>query len=151
VTPSAPRAGEDDAPALGAATTNAGARDAGQSTQASSRAERIAAAIERVWAQRRLAVFDQIEVIEAAINDLRQGRWADEQREPALRESHKLAGSLGTFGFSQGTNIAREMESILARGLAIEDIDAARLSELLAELRQELRHGARHPDITGGS
>jgi HPt (histidine-containing phosphotransfer) domain-containing protein len=94
--------------------------------------------IEKVWAQRRLAVLDQIDVIDQAAEDLLQGRVSDALREPAQREAHKLIGSLGTFGFSRGSSIAREMEAILERGPAIRPIDAVRLSELLVELREEL-------------
>ena len=105
---------------------------------APSRAERIAAAVERVWSERLGSILDQIDVIEEAVADLLQGRLQPQLREPAQREAHKLAGSLGTFGFTLGSSIAREMEAIFARAEALQDRDALRLSELLVHLREEV-------------
>ena len=105
---------------------------------ASARAERVAAAIERIWSQRVGAVLDQIDIIEEAVADLLGGQLGNELRGPAQREAHKLAGSLGTFGFTLGSSIAREMEAIFARGPALHDGDALRLSELLIQLRKEV-------------
>ena len=105
---------------------------------ATTRAERVAAAIERIWTQRLGAVLDQIDIIEEAVADLLEGPLREELREPAQREAHKLSGSLGTFGFMLGSSIAREMEAIFARGSAIRNTDALRLSELLMHLREEV-------------
>jgi diguanylate cyclase (GGDEF)-like protein len=126
--------GGDDTPPKQVAPPNDGATE----TSAASRSERVAAAIEKIWSERVSAVLDQIDVIEEAVGDLLQDRLDDELRKPAQREAHKLAGSLGTFGFTLGSSIAREMEAIFARGGAIQSSDALRLSELLVQLREEV-------------
>ena len=105
---------------------------------ASARAARIAAAIERIWSERAGAVLDQIDIIEEGVTELLGGHLGPALREPAQREAHKLAGSLGTFGFPLGSSIAREMEAILSRGPSLDNGDALRLSELLVQLRKEV-------------
>ena len=52
----------------------------------------------------------------------------------ALDVSHKLSGSLGMFGFEQGTVIARELEQILYS----EHPETARVAELTKQLREML-------------
>ncbi len=49
----------------------------------------------------------------------------------ATSSAHKLAGSLGMYGYDEGTRIAREIEVLLGGA----NPDTARLSGLVAELR----------------
>jgi HPt (histidine-containing phosphotransfer) domain-containing protein len=63
----------------------------------------------------------------AAVN----GPLTEELRAEANSSAHKLAGSLGMYGYDEGTQIARKLELLLGTTTA----DAARLNELIAELR----------------
>lgn len=103
-----------------------------------SRAERVAAAIERIWSERQHAILGQVDIIGDAVADLAVRDITEELRAPAHREAHKLAGSLGTFGFPLGSSIASEMEAILAGTTVIRRSDADRLTNLLDHLRAEL-------------
>ena len=47
--------------------------------------------------------------------------------------AHKLAGSLGMYGYGEGTRIARQIEVLL---VGDGTPDAARLGSLVAELRR---------------
>ena len=55
-------------------------------------------------------------------------------RQEAIAAAHKLAGSLGMFGFHEGTRLAREFE----QQLDSTSPDLAHLATLAAELRQTL-------------
>jgi HPt (histidine-containing phosphotransfer) domain-containing protein len=60
------------------------------------------------------------------------GRLSPIMRRGATDTAHKLAGSLGMFGYPRGTDIAREIEHLLeSEGL----VDAGLLRELVVELR----------------
>lgn len=91
-------------------------------------------AIAGVWQRFKGKISDQVAVIEATATKLRQGNPDIELQAKAEREAHTLAGSLGTFGFKAGSQIAREIEGILQS----QEKDIARLDELVAALRQEI-------------
>ncbi len=58
----------------------------------------------------------------------------EELRSTALDVAHKLSGSLGMFGFAQGTLVARELEQLLGAP----DPDVVRIAELSKQLRAML-------------
>jgi len=77
-------------------------------------------------------------VIEARLATLDQAASAEslsaELRAEALDVAHKLAGSLGMFGFERGTAIARELEQLLDTPAP----EPARIAVLASELRAML-------------
>lgn len=92
-------------------------------------------AIAGVWQRFKGRISDQVAVIEASATELlRQNTLDIELQAKAEREAHTLAGSLGTFGFKSGSQIAREIEGILQS----QEKDIARLNKLVAALRQEI-------------
>ncbi|PAX52728.1 response regulator [Brunnivagina elsteri] len=56
----------------------------------------------------------------------------------AKREAHTLAGSLGTFGFGEGSKIARKIENILKKEKNLDKNDIRKLSTLVKNLQQEI-------------
>jgi HPt (histidine-containing phosphotransfer) domain-containing protein len=56
-------------------------------------------------------------------------------REDASSTAHKLAGSLGMFGYTRGTEFARNIEVLLNEP---GDVDALGLRELSASLRESV-------------
>ncbi len=86
--------------------------------------------IEAIWlrnrplVEERLALLDRVGSVAAPLSD--------ELRAEASGVAHKLAGSLGMYGYEEGTRIARQIEALLG------DVapDVARLSALVKELRR---------------
>lgn len=77
----------------------------------------------------RLASLDV--ACEAAVHQ----RLSPLMRRGAADTAHKLAGSLGMFGYPRGTEIAREIEHLLeSEGV----VDAGLLRELVVDLRASL-------------
>ena len=75
--------------------------------------EKAKIAITRLWARYRPATLDRVSVVEAAAVELLKGSIDGELRRKAEGEAHKLAGSLGTFGFDDASRDAREIEVLL--------------------------------------
>ncbi len=78
--------------------------------------------------EERLATLDQAAAAASA------GTLGDELRKKAAANAHNLAGSLGMYGYDEGTRVARQLE-VLLNGAAP---DAVRLGGLIAELRSVL-------------
>lgn len=76
--------------------------------------------------------------VEARLAVLERASLADplpeELRIDAMSVAHKLAGSLGMFGFPEGTRIARQLEL----ALDVPAPDSAQLAMLTQQLREEL-------------
>jgi len=77
----------------------------------------------------------RIEDLERALTSARAGRLTAEARENACNTAHKLAGSLGMFGYPAGTDAARRLEQRL-EGHA--PIDPAALAGDLTDLKAAL-------------
>ena len=85
----------------------------------------------------------RISTLEAALSEALQGTLDAERQREAEREAHKLGGSLGTFGFAEGSRLALEMEALWA-GPSLPSESQLRISELLVALRREL---ANQPEV----
>lgn len=90
-----------------------------------------------LWERNLPILRDRVNEIEQAACAAASGSLTSEARASAGGTAHKLAGSLGMFGYPRGTEIARELELMLdnKRG----DLDVPKLSELAHELRSEVR------------
>lgn len=95
-------------------------------------------AVRAIFERYRGAIEDQIDRIEVATLALLEGHLEAETKRAAERDAHKLAGSLGTFGFAQGSKVAREIEYVLQGPSDLDQQDALRLSELVIALRDSL-------------
>jgi diguanylate cyclase (GGDEF)-like protein len=95
-------------------------------------------ALATVWAEQRDTVRGQVGVLEAAVDSLSRGALGESLRADAEREAHKLAGSLGTFGFAKGSEHARRLEEILERPEALGRARVQTLSDHVAGLRSEI-------------
>lgn len=99
------------------------------------------AALAGLWEQFRVSFSDRVSVLEDAAMALLSDGLDAELRDCALREAHKLVGSLGTFGLPRGSEIAREIESLFKSGPARASADVLRLSDAVMALRNCLDAG----------
>ena len=93
--------------------------------------DKTAALLAALWVRNRPMVEDRLTVLDRAASGAAAGTLSDELRSEAAGNAHKLAGSLGMYGFDEGTRVARELEVLLGGAAP----DAARLSGLIGELR----------------
>jgi diguanylate cyclase (GGDEF)-like protein len=103
-----------------------------------SQTQHVLAAVAQIWERSKETIFGRVAVLEQAIRTLSAGILDDALRQRAEQEAHKLTGSLGTFGFAQGSRLARELEQALRTGGPFDQVEAARLSALVVALRHEL-------------
>ncbi|HEY9615936.1 MAG TPA: response regulator [Microcoleaceae cyanobacterium] len=74
--------------------------------------------------------------LEEAIRTVGSGALSRSQRQTAQEEAHRLAGSLGMYGYTQASELARAIEHILLGDSALEEHHSLQLAQLLADLRQ---------------
>jgi diguanylate cyclase (GGDEF)-like protein len=103
----------------------------------------IRQAMSAIWERSRDTIMGRVVVLEAAVLALLAGNLTPESRRQAEREAHKLAGTVGTFGFDEASRLARHAEELLTGTTPIEPSDTVRLSNLAAQIRRQLE---RSPD-----
>jgi diguanylate cyclase (GGDEF)-like protein len=96
-------------------------------------------AIAEVWERFKERIGNRVTVLEQATIALRAGILDDELRQLATQDAHKLIGSLGTFGFANGSGFARKIESILEQPKVGREA-IPELEKLVQNLREELEH-----------
>jgi diguanylate cyclase (GGDEF)-like protein len=100
--------------------------------------QQFAEVLAGIWERSKGTVNSQLTSLEQAATALADGTLDDTTRQQAERDAHKLAGSVGTFGFTEGTRLAREIEHLLQASPVADQTHAERLAQLVAALRQEL-------------
>jgi DNA-binding response OmpR family regulator len=96
------------------------------------------ASLSKVLERFRGSFAQQVTVLEQAKIALVEGNLSEGLRQSAGQEAHKLAGGLGTFGYPEGSNLARAIEHILMDGTVLGREETLRLDRLVADLQQEL-------------
>jgi DNA-binding response OmpR family regulator/HPt (histidine-containing phosphotransfer) domain-containing protein len=112
----------------------------------------LKAKIQRIWQESQAQVQAQLSLIQQTLTglaqvidqqqDLSQHTSTQESLPIALREAHSLAGSLGTFGFAQGSTFARQLETQLRhiqQNQTITAPESSNLQTVLQQLQQEIQ------------
>jgi diguanylate cyclase (GGDEF)-like protein len=103
--------------------------EAGSSRVAKESIVNLKNSIADFWEKFKDKIWQRIHILEAAKAALLNQALTPELREQAISEAHKLAGSLGTFGFPTGTNLSRRIENILITSATLSDPTSATLSD----------------------
>lgn len=108
--------------------------------------------VSALWEKYRDQVLHRVDVVEDAVMAILESRLTDSLRQQAYGEAHKLAGSVGTFGFQHGSGWAREIEGVLEGSTPITPAQGPRLAELVVSIRSELERpaGTREADAKDG-
>lgn len=80
----------------------------------------------------RVILLEQVE------QALRFGKLQPELRQCASNEAHKLAGTLGSFGYETGSKLAQAIEHLLMGDKPLAPTQAPQLSKLVTELKEAL-------------
>lgn len=84
-----------------------------------------------LWRRVKPAARAQVRVIAAALQAVRSGALTAEDRKAAWWEAHRLAGSLGSYGFEDGATAAAELSEVLE---GTDDIALEKAVRLLVRL-----------------
>lgn len=100
------------------------------------------AAVVKAWEAHQGTMQERLSVLEATAAAIDMGQLSADLQHAGRSHAHKLAGSLGCFGFSEGSRIARELEHLLQLEAPLSGQHAPRVSELVDSLRQNLASGS---------
>ncbi|MEE3718930.1 response regulator [Tumidithrix elongata RA019] len=92
-----------------------------------------------LWEQFKDSFGEQIDLLDRAIAALQQGNLTTDLWQSAKQTVHKLIGSLGVYGFPQGSVLARQIEDLLGSDLHLCVPEIEQMSLLVAKLKQELQ------------
>jgi diguanylate cyclase (GGDEF)-like protein len=93
-------------------------------------------ALNRLWERFKEPIKERVTVIEQAIGAIDQGQLSEELRNEARHAAHKLVGSLGTYGFTEGSRLARQLENFFCARPDSDQVPV--LSDLVVALRNEI-------------
>lgn len=100
--------------------------------------QRVHAVLQRVWRQVEPDMHRRLTILEETGKALASGPMDDECRQQAIEAAHKLAGSMGMFGFAAASACAGEIERLLETSGSI---GREQFNEILERLRLEMSHG----------
>lgn len=104
--------------------------------------EEFRAEIARIWVESEAVMHARLDAVDAAGAALLAGSLDAELRVAATSAAHKLAGSLGTFGLPDGSELAGELE-VMLRDPGVPPV--MRLSEIAERLRAIVQAGPPSP------
>lgn len=104
----------------------------------------LAAALELLWQRHLPEIEARLAILDSAAAAIAAASLTSEQQQAAHAAAHKLAGVLGSFGLSQATAPAREIENLFAPDHSPASEETGRLAALAASLRSIIA-SRRHP------
>jgi len=102
-------------------------------------------AVAGVWSRYQERIHEQVDILEQTATALLEKTQTQDLQEQAEREAHTLAGTLGTFGLTKGSQLARHIEHLLQTSRFWEGKEAEQLWKLVKALRQEVDRAAQNP------
>jgi diguanylate cyclase (GGDEF)-like protein len=97
------------------------------------------AAVQAVLDEHRGALGQRVATVEEAVTAMVSAGLDEGLRARAERDAHKLAGSLGMFGLTRGSEVAAELERSLGVAGGPAAAELPRLAELVLDLQSQLR------------
>lgn len=98
------------------------------------------AAVTKAWKQFKQVAQERVLLLEQAAASLQTGSLNLELQQQAKSTAHKLAGSLGGFGFPEGSTLARKLEDLLQTQLSTQPAQIQKFTQLVSNLRSEIEH-----------
>lgn len=95
-------------------------------------------AIDKVLERFRGVFNQQVAVLEQAKTALLAGNLETELQQAAKNEAHKLAGSLASFGYPEGSKLGRSLEHLLMKNSPFNSEEITQIAKLVTGLQQEL-------------
>lgn len=99
------------------------------------------AAVAQAWKTHESTMRERLSTLEATATAMDDGQLNSDLQQAGRSQAHKLAGSLGCYGFAEGSRIARELEQLLQLTAPLDDQQVAQVSQLVQRLRQNLAAG----------
>lgn len=104
--------------------------------------------LNNIWYQSKDRVKERIEVLEKAAASLSNETFDRELCKRAQQEAHTLAGALGTFGFFEATELARNIEGKLGLDNILDLDHRVDLGTLVHTLSQKVEQPPQHETLS---
>ena len=101
-------------------------------------AEATTAIMQGLWERFKDSFQEQLTFLERVNVVFQAGEMSPELQQEVKQTVHKLVGSLGLFGFPQGSTLARKMEKILGAEAPLQGAAIQEMTALTIALQQEL-------------
>ncbi|XGV97810.1 MAG: response regulator [Leptolyngbya sp. BL-A-14] len=101
------------------------------------KADQARAAAIALWEQFKPPILERLLGLEQTVAAMKAGSLSETMRQTAARDAHKLAGSLGMFGFPKGSCLGQEIEEWFRTMKGTKSVD--QLDALVTALQQELQ------------
>ncbi len=109
-----------------------------QKTPSRGKKLKVNTSIAQILEKYRPRLNEQIALIQRSHSALADGELTEELQKRAIQEAHKLAGSLGPFGYLEGSNLARKIEYLLMSETLLGKAETLQLQQLTLALKEEL-------------
>jgi DNA-binding response OmpR family regulator/HPt (histidine-containing phosphotransfer) domain-containing protein len=96
--------------------------------------------LNETWLASKLKNLEQLVVFSQVVAALQSDTLTAQLQAQAKQTAHKLAGTLGTFGLTQGMQLARQLEGLLDDGLTLGFQNVPLLKTLVLDLQQEIQN-----------
>ena len=96
------------------------------------------AALTKVWEKYQPKSEQHLTVLQEALEAWKAGNLSFAQREEAQSNAHKLAGTVGIFGFTQASQLANQLELLLQKNISEETRELLQFQNILNNLRTQL-------------
>ena len=103
-------------------------------------------ALTKAWEKLKVENIQRIAILEQAVSALLENILDEELRGKAQKVAHKFAGGLGTFGFYEGSHLARKIEEIFKSEVNLGRTQGIYLTELVKFLKLEIQQPAFNSD-----
>jgi DNA-binding response OmpR family regulator len=102
------------------------------------KSQAASAALTQIWQRTQGVSRDRVAVLERAVQALSTRTLDTDLRQQAAESAHKLLGSLGTFGLTQGSHLAQQLEALFLSDAKLGQTGVAEVQQLVTRLRQEI-------------
>jgi len=99
-----------------------------------------AAVMDELWERFKDSFSVQLDVLDRVVNALQHDSLTTDLQQEARHALHKLVGSLGMYGFPQGSVLAKQIEAVIHPDLVLAATDIQQIAHWVIALRQELSH-----------
>jgi DNA-binding response OmpR family regulator len=79
--------------------------------------QQLGRSVSEIWQRTKGMSLQRVKLLTQVVQALKTGSLTPDLQQQAIQNAHKLAGSLGTFGFEEGSHLAQQLESVLQSSL----------------------------------
>jgi HPt (histidine-containing phosphotransfer) domain-containing protein len=97
--------------------------------------DRLRLTMTAIWERNLPVIRERLNLLDGAAEAVANGTLSDKQRVDAAAAAHKLAGSVGMYGYAEGTDLASRLEQNFT---VANDVNAAEIQDLMVALRATL-------------